>query len=221
MLIHLFKIIGIFFISTALISCGGGGGGGGSSTNDNHPTASFTVTPTSGEAPLVITVDASSSTPVQDYIWDFGDGTTKTGITATHTYSESGTYIIELTVIDSKENSASTTKSITVLPEPGLNANFSVDATSGEIPFVVNVDGSASTNASSYSWDFGDNTASSGVTSSHTYTSPGNYTITLTVTGPEGGTHSAIRVINALGHTISGTITAPDTSVADSDTAGH
>src|SRR5438046_2941788 len=47
------------------------------------------------------------------------------------------------------------------------------------------VDGTASSDAdgtiSSYAWNFGDGGAGSGPTASHTYTAPGNYTITLTV----------------------------------------
>lgn len=40
----------------------------------------------------------------------------------------------------------------------------------------------SSTNASSYNWDFGDGTTSTAVNPSHTYTAPGNYTVTLIAT---------------------------------------
>lgn len=38
------------------------------------------------------------------YTWDFGDGTTKTGVTTTHTYNESGIYPVILKVIDNQNN---------------------------------------------------------------------------------------------------------------------
>lgn len=50
---------------------------------------------------LSITADASGSTstyPMLLYVWDFGDGTYGTGITATHNYALAGTYDVTLTV---------------------------------------------------------------------------------------------------------------------------
>lgn len=50
---------------------------------------------------LTIVADASgttSSLPIALYIWDFGDGTYGTGVTATHTYASPGVYIVRLTV---------------------------------------------------------------------------------------------------------------------------
>jgi lysophospholipase L1-like esterase len=51
-----------------------------------------------------VTVDASSSTDsdgtIQEYLWEFGDGTTATGVRATHTYSRAGDYLVTLAVRD-------------------------------------------------------------------------------------------------------------------------
>jgi len=38
----------------------------------------------------------------------------------------------------------------------------------------------------SYVWDFGDNTTSEGILTEHTYSAPGLYTVTLTVTDDDG-----------------------------------
>jgi len=50
--------------------------------------------------------DGSRSTDsdgeITKYIWDFGDGSTGTGISVTHTYGNSGNYNVILTVIDNK-----------------------------------------------------------------------------------------------------------------------
>ncbi|HJW29177.1 MAG TPA: PKD domain-containing protein, partial [Saprospiraceae bacterium] len=45
------------------------------------------------------------------------------------------------------------------------------------------IDGSGSVNAQSYQWDFGDFTTSTDAKVNHTYSSPGLYTITLTING--------------------------------------
>lgn len=59
----------------------------------------------------------------------------------------------------------------------------------------------ASTNATSYSWDFGDNSTSTEVSPSHKFTAGGVYTVKLTSTG-SGGTNSTSKTINITAPTI-------------------
>ena len=78
------------------------------------PTASFTSTcPT-----LTCSFDAAGSSDsdgtVASYDWDFGDGTTGTGKTATRTYAAGGTFSVKLTVTDDAGATDSTTKAVTV-----------------------------------------------------------------------------------------------------------
>lgn len=90
----------------------------GSSAGNSSPDASFTASPTSGEAPLNVAFDASDSTDsdgsITSYSWDFGDGYSDSGVAPDHTYSSSGTYSAELTVIDDDNASDSTTTTIDV-----------------------------------------------------------------------------------------------------------
>lgn len=53
------------------------------------------------------------------YEWDFGDETTGTGIVISHSYSEPGTYIVNLTVTDNDGLMGWNELSITVEEEPG------------------------------------------------------------------------------------------------------
>jgi PKD domain-containing protein len=53
---------------------------------------------------------------------------------------------------------------------------------------VLTCDGSKSSGATDYMWDFGEDATVPGVTASHTYKAPGSYLVTLTVTGPTGST---------------------------------
>ncbi|MBE0513158.1 PKD domain-containing protein [Candidatus Bathyarchaeota archaeon] len=55
-----------------------------------------------------------------------------------------------------------------------------------------------------YAWDFGDETTGEGVTTAHTYTSPRNYTVTLTVKDDEGLRHKTETII-----TVSLNVTSP------------
>ena len=53
-----------------------------------------------------------------------------------------------------------------------------------------------SQNASNYSWDFGDGTIVTGITNpTHTYTTPGTYVITLTVTNASGCSSSTTQTL--------------------------
>lgn len=50
-----------------------------------------------------------------DYTWDFGDGTTSTEVSPTHTYTASGTYTVKLTV-EGKGGEATSSKEVKILP---------------------------------------------------------------------------------------------------------
>lgn len=52
-----------------------------------------------------------------------------------------------------------------------------------EVPANVTFTNLSNYNASTYNWDFGDNTASTQENPFHSYTTPGNYTVKLTATG--------------------------------------
>ena len=55
-----------------------------------------------------ISFDGSETTDpeedITDYLWDFGDGTQKNGVTQKHSYEEEGIYPVSLTVTDSNGN---------------------------------------------------------------------------------------------------------------------
>ena len=64
-----------------------------------------------------VTLDASECTDnlgIISYGWNFGDGTTGTGKTATHTYSSSGAYTVTLIAQDAAGNTGTSTTTITV-----------------------------------------------------------------------------------------------------------
>jgi PKD repeat protein len=89
-------------------------------TGNQAPMAVMAATPTSGLAPLAIAFDGSSSSDadgtIVSFAWNFGDGTTGFGMTASHTYPTAGTYTARLTVTDNQTASSSTTTTIQVNP---------------------------------------------------------------------------------------------------------
>ncbi len=139
---------------------------------------------------------------IVNYNWDFGDGTTGTGINPSHIYNTPGGYEVTLTVTDDDGATDADDLVITVF-ESEINQNpvadISVDSLNGFIGFPLNFDGSESYDPDgtivSYLWDFGDGAVGAGVNPSHVYNTPGGYEVTLTVTDDDGATDADDLVI--------------------------
>lgn len=184
------------------------------------PTAVITVTPsTTGIAPLTVVFDASGSTDnrgIASYSWDFGDGTTGSGmIPAAHTYT-CGIYVVELTVTDYWGNEDYATQIITV-GEAGTTEviiQVTPDPPTGNVPFIVYFDASGTDCGcgATYSWDFGDGSTGTGVTASHTYTDNGTYIVILTVTDSDGNVgYGSVTIIVTISGAVNAVIeTTPD-----------
>jgi len=158
-------------------------GGGGPAV----PMAAFVGSPTSGLYPLNVSfTDQSSNTPTS-WHWTFGDGGTATAQNPSHTYTGAGTYTVTLTATNAAGSDDETkTNYISVTAPAPPVAAFSAAPTSGVYPLdVAFTDGSTGSPAS-WSWDFGDGGTSSLQNPSHTYTTAGSYTVTLTATSPYG-----------------------------------
>jgi hypothetical protein len=70
-----------------------------------------------------VTLDGSGSSDpdgsIVTYAWDFGDGTTGSGVTVTHIYPSAGDFTVTLTVTDDDGMTGSDTATITVLTPTG------------------------------------------------------------------------------------------------------
>lgn len=65
-------------------------------------------------------------------------------------------------------------------------ADFSATPTSGTAPLTVSFTDKSTGDIDTWQWDFGDGTTSTEQNPTHSYATAGDYTVKLTVTGPEG-----------------------------------
>ncbi|MEF2977726.1 PKD domain-containing protein [Subtercola sp. YIM 133946] len=104
------------------------------------PTAAFTRTATN----LSVALDGSGSSDpdgtIASYAWDFGDGSTGTGKTITHSYAQAGTYTVSLVVTDNKGATGNATSTVTATAPAAMP--FALDSFSRT---VVNGFGTAET----------------------------------------------------------------------------
>src|SRR5207253_9821857 len=115
---------------------------GSSATMDQGTAASFDG---SGSADNLGIASAS---------WDFGDGSTSMGLTASHSYANPGLYTATLTVWDNSGNAATATRSVTVRDTAAPIPRGGGDRTADEGQSLF-FDGSASSDnvaVTSYLW---------------------------------------------------------------------
>lgn len=156
----------------------------------SQPSAAFTADSVSGCSPIVVQfTDQTTGNPTQ-WKWDLGNGVISFLQNPSTTYFNGGTYNIKLVVRNaSGADSIIKNQLITVYPNPVVD--FTGSDTSGCFPFPVQfTDLSVSQTGSitNYSWDFGDGDTSSLPDPSHTYTSAGNFSVTLKATNNYGCT---------------------------------
>src|SRR5436309_2750679 len=151
-------------------------------------TASFVYSPSTPQVGQQVTFTASVSGGTAPYTdsWSFGDGSTGTGPSVTHTYSSAGSFTVTLTVKDSgvPQQTVTSQKTVTVTnPPPPLSASFTYSPSSPQVGQTVSFTGSASggTSPYSYSWSFGDGSTGTGSSVTHTYASTGTFNVVLTV----------------------------------------
>lgn len=134
-------------------------------------------------SPFVIPMTAPLSFQFEDrssgnargdsHSWNFGDGTTGSGITTSHTYAEPGEYVVTMT---SSKGSFSLLVNAEINP-PDASFTPSLQTTKPNTSISFS---NTSWRSVSYLWDFGDGTTSTETSPSHSYASKGTYTVTLT-----------------------------------------
>jgi len=168
------------------------------------PRAGFSGSPTSGNASLAVTfTDSSVGTPTT-WFWSFGDGSTATAQSPSHTYTAGGKYSVALTASNANgQDTMTKVDYITAAAVPGVA--FSSYCTYGPPPLNSEFHDRSTNVPTAWSWSFGDGNTSTAQHPTHTYNAAGNYTVTLTATNAQGSSSPlaksnlvTVKVISAL-----------------------
>ena len=166
-----------------------------------HPAAAFSLNLASDTvcSPLQLTLPAIPG--AENLTWNFGDGTTGTGQTPTHTWGNTGDDLMETTVSfeAATTNGCVGSGSATVYIKPQPQADFTASVESGCAPLSVAFN-NMSTQADAFAWDFGNGTSTTAPNATADFDAIGTettYTVTLTATDDLGCTSTATREITA------------------------
>ena len=142
-------------------------------------------------------MDTENDVLCLEYAWSFGDGSMGYGAEVEHVYAMPGMYTVTVKAID--DNYAMDEQSITIVVdnvEPGAMLNnryvygraFSIEFT------AIAYDAWCDALNLQYQWEFGDGTMGYGCVVEHTYTTAGEYTLTLRVSDGYATTETTAMV---------------------------
>ena len=209
--IHNFPSAGIYNVTLTITADSAGYSCSSSITQPiqafDMPTAMFSVqSPNCEGGPTQLTdYSTTQSGYLTTWDWDFGDGNTQTvtypaSPNVTHTYANTGTYAITLTVTSSDGCMGSSVEQVTITPSPIALFSWS----GGYVGSTTTFQDESTTNGSglilSWIWNFGDPGSGSNNTSlnqnpTHVYSSSGSYEVTLIILSYSGCSDTNIQSI--------------------------
>jgi parallel beta-helix repeat protein len=161
--------------------------------------ASFTYSPASPAAGQSVAFTDTSTGRPSIWQWDFGDGATSQAQNPSHIFTAAGSFNVTLTIMNAS-GQASVNLTVTVSPVDTLTASFTYSPASPAAGQSVAFTDRSTGSPTSRQWNFGDGGTSTSRNPSHTFTTAGSKTVTLTVTSSTGSinTSRTVTVIASL-----------------------
>lgn len=148
------------------------------------PAASFTAPSVCFGLNATFTSTSTIATgTITQYNWTFGDGNTASGTTGPqNAYGAVGSYTAKLIVTSDSGCVDSTTRTLWVHPKPTASFVYNDTCHTYQHSFNASASAVASGSITNYSWNFGDATTGSGVTTAKIYALVNSYNVKLVVT---------------------------------------
>ncbi len=195
---------------------------------DSKPNGNFTVSDSNPDIGQTVSFDASSSYDpdpggsITNYAWNFGDSGTASGVTATHAYSTFGAKTVTLTVTDDFGVTNSTIMMVVVNAPPTIS--FTEDKTTlfrSETATLTITASDPDGTITSIDVDWGDGTINnlpgSATSDTHSYTSLGTFTVTVTATDNSGAKAFAVATKTVVNRNPTVSFTEDKTSVVKNE----
>ncbi len=150
---------------------------------------------------FTVTFRNGNNNNIQTFDWDFGDGNTSTLPAPTHTYADTGVYLLKLVVNRGLPCSDSTTAPVKVYP--GFFPDFTINGQCQNVPvqFFDNTTATYGT-PDKWNWNFGDPTSPNNTSilknPVHIYNTTGSYDITLISFSDKGCYDTVIKKLDIL-----------------------
>jgi len=182
----------------------------------SFPTSNIAIGPVTAStgSPVAFNATATGGTSPYTFTWNFGDGSTATGRTATHVFFTAGAYTVVLTTIDAGGIVA--TASHYVIVASTFQVDFSLQPVSAGSPTAFN----ATLGLYLYYWDFGDGGtyfnygSSNGAFATHTYSRSGSYFVTLTTYNQSSIQATASHILTVVSSAVTADFVYPNNNIA-------
>jgi len=154
-----------------------------------NPVPVINMTEDTGCVPLDLIV-YTTAIPGASYDWSLGNGGSKFVSVFYYTYWAAGHFPVQLNITYSNGcQNTSVVKPVLVLPRPSFW--FQLLDTNGCAPLQIQLQSQGVT-PSSWAWDFGDGSSSNLANPVHSYTTNGQYSVSLTATSSNGCTNTYV-----------------------------
>ena len=187
---HTYTTAGSRVVTLTLVNSVGTTSAQGGISAAGLPVAQFLVGPdsnpdVSATTPFTLAFTDQSTGSPTSWLWSFGDGTTSSDRNPAHTYTTMGDFTASLLVTNAAGSNTATVTHAVQVGEPTI-ANFSYTTptrnTADTSPFSVTFTDTSSNSPTSWLWNFGDGTTSTQQNPTHSYSTWGRYTVSLTAT---------------------------------------
>ncbi|MBK9637895.1 MAG: PKD domain-containing protein [Bacteroidetes bacterium] len=145
-----------------------------------------------------------TGSPINQWLWNFGDGTTSTLQNPLHTFSAVGSYSVSLLVTNAGGCTDTILQNVVIGPQPLPTFNATV-VCPGTPTLFTDLSFSPSGSIAAWNWNFGDGSpVDSSSAPTHIYQLPGTYPVQLIITDSIGCKDTTIQTVATLPGPVSG-----------------